>query len=53
MFFYITSAFAMHEKDLKIDRKKNNLKISAPSRNEEFELADRSYSLSDIQYFFE
>ena len=31
----------------------SNLKISAPTRNEEFELPDVSYSVSDIQDYFE
>ena len=29
--------------------KNNKFKISAPTRNEEFELTDGSYSVSDIQ----
>ena len=33
--------------------KKNKLKISAPTWNREFELPDGSYSVSDIQDFFE
>ena len=32
--------------------KNNKFKISAPTWNEEFELPDGSYSLSDIQYYF-
>ena len=32
---------------------KNKFKMSAPTRNEEFELADGSYSVSDIQDYFE
>ena len=31
----------------------NKFKISAPTRNEEFELPDGSYSVSDIQDYFE
>ena len=31
----------------------NKFKISAPTWNEEFELPDRSYSISDIQDYFE
>ena len=34
---------------LKKSYKNNKLKISAPKRNEKFELPDGSYSLSDIQ----
>ena len=33
--------------------KNNKFKISAPKWNEEFELPDGSYSISDIQYYFE
>ena len=32
---------------------KNKFKMSAPTRNEEFELPDGSYSVSDIQDYFE
>ena len=33
--------------------KNNKFKISAPTWNEKFELPDRSYSVSDIQDYFE
>ena len=33
--------------------KNNKFKISVPTWNEEFELPDGSYSISDIQYCFE
>ena len=33
--------------------KNNKLKISAPTWNEEFELPDGSYSVLDIQEYFE
>ena len=33
--------------------KNNKFKISAPTWNEEFELTDGSYSISDIQDYFE
>ena len=33
--------------------KNNKFKISPPTRNEEFELPDGSYSVSDIQDYFE
>ena len=33
--------------------KNNKFKMSAPTRNEEFELPDGSYSVSDIQDYFE
>ena len=31
----------------------NKFKISTPTWNEEFELPDRSYSVSNVQYYFE
>ena len=40
-------------KNIKNSYKNNKFKISAPTRNKEFELPDRSYSLSDIQDYFE
>ena len=33
--------------------KNNKFKISGPTWNEEFELPDKSYSVSDIQDYFE
>ena len=33
--------------------KNNKFKILSPTWNEEFELSDRTYSVSDIQYYFE
>ena len=33
--------------------KNNKIKISAPTRNEEFELLDGSYSISNMQDYFE
>ena len=38
---------------MKRSYKNNQFKISAPTWNEEFELLDRSYSVSDIQDYFE
>ena len=38
---------------MKMSYVKNKFKISAPSSNEEFELPDLSYSVSDIQDYFE
>ena len=32
---------------------KNKFEISAPTWNDKFELLDRSYSVSDIQIYFE
>ena len=40
-------------KNIKKLYKKNKFKISAPTWNEEFELPDGSYSISDIQDYFE
>ena len=38
---------------MKKSYKYNKFKISAPTWNEEFKLPDRSYSISDIQEYFE
>ena len=38
-------------KNIKKSYKNNKFKISAPTWNEEFELPDGSYSVSDIQYY--
>ena len=40
-------------KNIKKSYKNNKFKISAPTWNEEFELPDGSYSVSDIQNYFE
>ena len=40
-------------KNMKKPCKNNKFKISAPTWNEEFELPDRSCSISDIQDYFE
>ena len=40
-------------KNIKKSYKNNKFKISAPTWNDEFELPDRSYSVSDIQDYFE
>ena len=40
-------------KNMKKSYKNNKFKISAPTWNEEFELPDGSYSVSDIQDYFE
>ena len=40
-------------KNLRKSYKNNKFKISATTRNEEFELPDGSYSISHIQYYFE
>ena len=38
---------------IKKSYKHNELKISAPTQNKEFELADESCSVSDIQDYFQ
>ena len=40
-------------KNIKSDYNNNKFKISAPTQNEIFDLPDCSYSISDIQYYFE
>ena len=40
-------------KNIKSSYNNNKLKIYAPTWSEEFELPDGSYSVSDIQYYFE
>ena len=39
-------------KNIKSEYKNNNFKISAPTWNDEFNLPDGSYSVSDIQDYF-
>ena len=48
-----TSSIYYTWKNIKISYKNNKLKISAPTWNEEFELPHGSYSVSDIQDYFE
>ena len=50
---YQILAFTIHGKIFKKLYKNNKFKISAPTWNEEFELPDGSYSISDIQDYFE
>ena len=40
-------------KNIKDTYNNNKFKISAPTWYEEFKLSDRTYSVSDIQYYFE
>ena len=40
-------------KNIKSSYNNNTFKISAPTWNDKFELPDESYSISDIQYYFE
>ena len=39
-------------KNIKRSYKNNEFKISAPTWNDEFELQDGSYSISDVQEYF-
>ena len=50
MLLFQTLVFTIHGK---ISYKNNTFKIWAPTWNEEFELPDASYSVSDIQDYFE
>ena len=50
---YQNLAFTIHGRILKKSYNNNKFKISAPARNEEFELPNESYSISDIQDNFE
>ena len=40
-------------KNIKKSYKNNKFKISSPTWNEKFDLSDRSYSVLDIQDYFE
>ena len=51
--FYQILVFVIHGKMQKKSYKNNKFKISAPTWNGEFELPDGSYSISDIQDYFE
>ena len=51
--FYQILVFTIHGKIFKKSYKNNKFKISVPTRNEDFELPDESYSVSDIQEDFE
>ena len=50
---YQILVFVIHGKMQKKSYKNNKFKISAPTWNEEFELLDGSYPISDIQDCFE
>ena len=52
MLLYQTLAFTMQRKNIKKSYKNNKFKISAPTWNEQFELTNGSYSVSDIQGYF-
>ena len=53
--YFALSNFRIYNtrKNTKKSYKNNKFKISVPTWNEEFELPDRSYSISDIQDYFE
>ena len=53
MLFYQILAFTIHENNIKHSYKNNKFKISAPTWDEEFELPNGSYSVLDIQDYFE
>ena len=53
MLLYQILAFAIHGKIYKESYKNNKFEISAPTWNAEFQLPDRSYSVSDYQEYFE
>ena len=53
MLLYQILAFAIHRKIYKKSYKNNKFEISAPTWNEEFQLLDGSYSVSDYQEYFE
>ena len=49
---YQILVFTIHEKIIK-SCNNSNFKISAPIRNQKLELPDESYSISDVQDYFE
>ena len=53
--FIALSNLSIHytQKNIKKSYKNNKFKIPAPIWNEEFELPDESYSISDIQNYLE
>ena len=51
MLLYQILAYTIHI-NIKKSYKNNKFKVSTPTWNEEFELPDRSYSISDIQILF-
>ena len=52
MFLYQIVAHTIHGQTKKL-HKRNKFKISAPTWNDKFELPDGSYSVSDIQDYFD
>ena len=53
MCYFIKSQHIIYNEKYKKIYENNKLKILAPTWNEEFELPDESYSISDIQDYFE
>ena len=53
MYCFIKSQHLLYMDNIKKSHKSNKFKISTRIWNEEFELPDRSYSMSDIQDYFE
>ena len=51
--FYQKLPFTMHEKIIKKSYKNNRLKIPVPTWNKKFDLHDGSYSVSDIEDYFD
>ena len=53
--FIASSNLSIHytQKNIKKSYKNNKFKIPAPIWNEEFELPDESYSISDVQNYLE
>ena len=52
MLFYQTLAFTIYG-NIKKSYKNNKFEMSAPKLNKELELPDESYSVSDIQDYFQ
>ena len=50
---YQILTFITHGKNIKSSYNNNKFKTSAPTWNDEFKLSDGSYSVSDIQDYFE
>ena len=50
---YQTLGYTIHGKNVKKLHMNNEFKISGPTWNEELELPDGSYSVSDLQDYFE
>ena len=53
MSLFQTYLFIIHEKNIRKQYINNKLTITARTWNDEFELPDNSYSVSDIQDFIE